>query len=250
MLKRKFKSFRKIVRNIDQFTIMELNKNHTYSELKKIARKESAEYIYSHLSIAILFNSDESYWSYLMTNKPKDGLLLEFGVYLGRSINYMAEQLKKDKDPRTFYGFDSFEGLSEDWGGTSLTRGTFSTSGELPEVLPNVKLIKGWVNDTLLPFLDKIDETDRIISYLHLDMDVYSPTKYVLNNIIPYLKVGSIIDFDDLIGFPGWKQGEFKAMQETLDNICKYEHIAYCELNHLKEPYQGIMKSAIKITDI
>jgi hypothetical protein len=42
---------------------------------------------------------------------PSTGLILEFGVFSGNSINIIA-----DKFPlRTIYGFDSFEGLPEEW---------------------------------------------------------------------------------------------------------------------------------------
>ena len=38
---------------------------------------------------------------------------LEFGVFRGKSINLFAKILKKSKSK--IYGFDSFEGLNEDW---------------------------------------------------------------------------------------------------------------------------------------
>ncbi len=251
MFEGKLKSVKKILKQLDEFTETELNEhNKTIAEVKKIALKESAVYVYNHIAKAVLFDSVESYWSFLISNVPKTGLLLEFGVYKGNSINYLAEQLKNNKDQRTIYGFDSFEGLSEDWGGTSLTRGTFSTSGKLPEVLPNVKLIKGWVNDTLLPFLEKTDEKEKSLAYIHMDFDVYTPTKYVLSHLFQFLKPGTIIDFDELVGFPGWKEGEYKALQETLNGKCKYEHIAFCENKNAENRFHGIIKAGIRITDI
>jgi hypothetical protein len=62
------------------------------------------------------------------------------------------------------YGFDSFEGLPEDWAigvmnGKEDTdrfiRGkTFDLRGNLPVVRPNVRLLKGWFDKTLPEFLD------------------------------------------------------------------------------------------------
>ena len=46
-----------------------------------------------------------------------DNLYIEFGVFSGTSINYFSKNLKKK-----IYGFDSFEGLKEDWVGTTVTR--------------------------------------------------------------------------------------------------------------------------------
>ena len=45
------------------------------------------------------------------------GARLELGVYEGRSINFMA---KLDPD-WTYHGFDSFEGLPEEWSLGRLT---------------------------------------------------------------------------------------------------------------------------------
>ena len=49
-------------------------------------------------------------WHHYLS-KIHDGAALEFGVWNGRSINYMAEV----RPDATFYGFNSFEGLPENW---------------------------------------------------------------------------------------------------------------------------------------
>jgi hypothetical protein len=64
---------------------------------------------------------------------------LEFGVYRGTSINFFASRLNG-----VLYGFDSFEGLNESMPGTNAIKGTFNLGGDMPTVLSNVKLIKGW----------------------------------------------------------------------------------------------------------
>jgi hypothetical protein len=45
------------------------------------------------------------------------GLLLEFGVNRGRSANFFCKILDSANDTRNYYGFDTFTGLTEDWGG-------------------------------------------------------------------------------------------------------------------------------------
>ena len=45
----------------------------------------------------------------------------------------------------------------------------------------NFSLIKGDINKTLLEFLNKNKKLK--ISFLHLDMDVYEPTKFALDNL-------------------------------------------------------------------
>ena len=178
------KKIRQLLGGINKYTQLELSERSTFTELERIARKESAEYMYNNLEQSILFDNAYAYWSYLISRIPQTGLLLEFGVYHGNSINHIAKQLLENKDDRTIYGFDSFEGLSEDFGGTGIRKGEMSLHGNLPEVLSNVRLIKGWAEETFLPFLDKTENGKKTIAYLHLDMDVYTPTKFVLENSI------------------------------------------------------------------
>ena len=41
----------------------------------------------------------------------QEGLILEFGVHMGKSINILAKKMNGKK----LYGFDSFEGIPEAW---------------------------------------------------------------------------------------------------------------------------------------
>ena len=57
------------------------------------------------------FKDREELLRYSISKTKANGLFLEFGVSAGRTVNYIAS-LVPDK---TIYGFDSFEGLPEDW---------------------------------------------------------------------------------------------------------------------------------------
>ena len=139
---------------------------------------------------------------------------LEFGVYKGTSINFFSKHVN------TIYGFDSFEGLKEDWAGYELQKGYFSLNRKPPKLNKNVIPVVGWVQDTLVPFLEKHKPE---INFLHLDMDTYESTKFVLTKIKPYLVKNCIIAFDELYNFSGWELGEYKALKETFnDNEYKY----------------------------
>ena len=46
-------------------------------------------------------------------------------------------------------------------------------------------------------------------------MDTYGPTKFVLEKIKPYLVNSSILIFDGLYNYPGWKYGEYQALMEV-----------------------------------
>jgi hypothetical protein len=132
----------------------------TVSKLFDISRTDSAEYFKKYMSDIMLFENREEFWDYSLTKMKNQGVVLEFGVFRGNSINYMSSKMKTTK----FYGFDSFEGLQEDWLGNYMPKGFFNLKGELPKVNKNVELIKGWFNETLPSFLVKEKVEIRIFS--------------------------------------------------------------------------------------
>ncbi len=140
------------------------------------------------------------------------GLWLEFGVWNGSSINYIAR-----KTADTVFGFDSFEGLPSDWsqGGTrdSLVKADHFKVQRLPSVRGNVQLVKGWFDATLPPFLAQHPEP---VAFMHIDSDVYESAKTVLDCLGDRLVKGSIIVFDELYNYPKWEEHEYKALQEFL----------------------------------
>ena len=147
----------------------------------------------------------------LKKRNTSNDLFLEFGVFRGDSINLFSEFLSKKN--LTIYGFDSFEGLEEEWNMNEYNPiGTFSLNKKKPKVSNNVKLIVGKVQETLESFLK--ENKDKKITFAHLDMDTYTPTKFTLEKIKPYLVKNSIIVFDQLYNYLGWKNGEFKALKE------------------------------------
>ena len=97
-----------------------------------------------------------------------DTLWLEFGVFQGRTINYISS-FTNDK----VYGFDCFNGLPEKWI-DGFEKGTFDLNGQLPRVKENVILIKGLFQDTLTTFLNSMNKK---VSFVHIDCDLYSSTK-------------------------------------------------------------------------
>ena len=149
----------------------------------------------------------------------EETLWLEFGVASGNTINYISKFTNN-----TVYGFDSFEGLPEKWR-DGIEKGFFSRNGILPQVNSNVKLIKGWFNETLVDFI-KIQ--NKKISFIHIDCDLYSSTKYVLATLINYIDNNCIIIFDELVNYPGFDgdNGELKAFYEFItENNVDYEWI-------------------------
>lgn len=153
-----------------------------------------------------------------LRHKP-DTLWLEFGVASGKTINYISEFTTNN-----VYGFDSFEGLPEKWR-DGFDKGKFSRNGDMPEVNKNVVLIKGWFEDTLPNF---IKEQNKKVSFIHMDADLYSSSKLILDNLKDYLDTDCIIVFDELVNYPGFdgETGELRAFYEFVcENTVNYEWI-------------------------
>ena len=141
--------------------------------------------------------------------KEKDYTYLEFGVYKGDTANFFSKYVNK------LYVFDSFEGLREDWVGGEDPAGTFSLDKKVPKLNNNVVPIVGWVQDTLENFLE---EKKPKINFVHMDMDTYETSKFILTKIKPYLNNDAIILFDDLWWHPAWDVGEYKALKEVFSD--------------------------------
>jgi len=147
-----------------------------------------------------------------------DGLNLEFGVYNGKSIRRIALLVNQE-----IHGFDSFEGLPESW--NDEPKGSYSAEGYLPEVPKNVVLHKGWFNETLPVFISKFNAPVR---FLHIDCDLYSSTKTILDLLAPKIITGTVIVFDEFIGYKSWDKYEFKAFNEAAQRYgWKYELLTF-----------------------
>lgn len=161
------------------------------------------------------------------------GVICEFGVQWGGTLSQLIN-LRSIYEPfnhsRTIVGFDTFEGFpsvhEED--GDQYRQGDLATpegyEKTLAQILhliesfppmPHIRkhaLIKGDASLTIDDWLDA--NPHAIIALAIFDMDLYSPTKAVLEKIRPRLTRGSVLAFDELNcqAFPG----ETRALDEVL----------------------------------
>ncbi len=174
--------------------------------------------------------------SYALDNRCQDikGIVAEFGVFKGISLNHMARH-----DPTvTFYGFDSFIGLPEDWPfneGLTMRRDKFDLDGMPPEVEKNVTIVSGWFNESISRWKE---DCPSDISLLHIDCDLYSSALCVLNELNDRIVKGTVIVFDELCDFrllanprvrmhneivtkvyTKWRHGEWKALNEWVNKF-------------------------------
>lgn len=186
--------------------------------------QSSAAFEKAYLWNVPTFKKRKDLFAHCLNIANTNPLYLEFGTYKGNSINILA----KLRPQQPFYGFDSFEGLPENWT-LGCKKGAFSMQGNLPAVRSNVTLIKGFFEVSLPPFI--MAHKHEKIAFLHIDCDLYSSTKTVLENLYPLITNGTIICFDEYYNYPDWENGEYKAFLEfTTTHKIEFEYVGYIRM--------------------
>jgi hypothetical protein len=133
-------------------------------------------------------------YQWLLDHAKLDGPIdyVEFGVSHGESIHWWVDHNRHPET--TFVGFDSFAGLPEKW--QNWGEGSFSTGGKIPSIDDSrCKFVKGFFDSTVPAWVNGRDFSRRTV--LHLDADLYTSTLLVLTQLMPKLKPGSILIFDE-----------------------------------------------------
>ena len=195
-------------------------------DLRMDAKRDTVAYITPHLKTAMLFADRYALLTYavkLAKATTPTGLVCEFGVAGGKTLRHIA-----DLWGGPVHGFDSFEGLPEDWTGTAEQAGRFDLKGKLPKLAPNATLHVGWFEKSLTPFLVTHAGPAAL---LHLDADLYSSTKTVLEAMRNRIAPGTVIVFDEYYNYPNWREHEFKAFQEFVtDAELAYKYVGFSTL--------------------
>ena len=116
-------------------------------------REECYQYFKEYFFRAMLFDGDDDIRSFSIStaleNHNEDDLYLEFGVATGNTINFFSKYLKLKNI--VIHGFDNFTGNTENWiGNKTRVKGAWNRGGIPPKVEPNVKLVVGDIQNTLL----------------------------------------------------------------------------------------------------
>lgn len=147
---------------------------------------------------------------------PDEGLILEFGVATGTTIRLLAKLFY----PRRIHGFDSFDGLPEPWG--HYRAGHFACA--VPDVPSNVDLVVGLFAETLPAFLATHPGDAALI---HLDADLYSSTKTVLELLAPRIVTGTIVVLDEYFIMEEHERRAFDEFILTHNRACRFDARAY-----------------------
>ncbi|MGY1721919.1 class I SAM-dependent methyltransferase [Blastococcus sp. SYSU DS0533] len=182
------------------------------------AAVRSARFAAREMPTARAFHDRTSTLEHGLEIAPRGGMALEFGVFEGRSLEIVAARRGRCE----VYGFDSFEGLPEDYR-PHVRAGAFAV-GSLPDV-EGAELVVGWFEETLPQFLASHPGP---VDFVHVDGDLYSSAVTVLELVGPRLAAGSVLVFDEFFNFPGWEAHEFRAWQEWLTRTgARAEYMAY-----------------------
>ncbi len=169
---------------------------------------------------------------------PVQGSIIECGVNWGGGLMMFA-QLSSILEPvnlqRRIIGFDTFSGFASldqaDLQGAStnaeLKAGGYAADSwdDLHRCIslydanrfighvPKVTLVRGDACEEIPRFLEEHPYT--IVSMLHLDFDVYEPTKAAIEHFLPRMPKGAVIIFDELNNTL-WP-GETRAVLDSLN---------------------------------
>ncbi len=177
------------------------------------------------------------------------GVICEFGVQWGATMVQLINMrgiYEPYNHSRRIVGFDTFEGFPvlDDKDGSQVRVSDYATGADYVPVLNEVlqlheaasplgyikkfDLVKGDASQTFTKWLD--DNPAAIISMAIFDMDIYKPTKDILEKITPRLTKGAVLVFDELNcpHFPG----ETEALREVLGlgnlSLRRFPHQAFC----------------------
>jgi len=176
------------------------------------------------------------------------GEIVEFGIFKGNSFFRWIKfrDLLEHTASRKVIGFDIFgdfpeAGFQEDKdkrdafvaetnGGISISYEEINSLLDVQGLNRNVDIIKGDILVTLDEYLKKNPHLK--ISLLHIDVDLYEPTKHVLERLYERVTKGGIIIFDDYGAFAGTN----KAVDDFFGN----------EREIMKLPYSNAISYIVK----
>ena len=195
------------------------------TDLQLRAKAQSVDYIVAHMGDALICEDRWDLLAFAAKEAPAQGLVLECGVADGASLRHLARTTS-----RPLHGFDSFEGLPENWAGTFERKGKFGRGGALPEVPAHVALHKGWFEQTLPAFVAA--NPGQAIAFLHVDCDIYSSTVTVFRELASRLQPGTVVVFDEYFNYPNWQRHEWRAFQEFIrDSGFSYRYLGFAQKN-------------------
>jgi O-methyltransferase len=133
-----------------------------------------------------------------------DGDFVECGVWRGFCSAVLTQYLDFQMQDRTFYLYDTFEGIPPDLDSEKHDSPLFREAGLYESVLarfaryPNVRVVKGTVPDS---FAQSVPER---IAFMHIDMNSSKSEIATLEALFDRIVPGGLVVFDDY-GWTGYQ---------------------------------------------
>ena len=185
------------------------------SPLKNHPLVRSFAWVFGLPKLPPLFFHRWALFDRMIEQSKKDRPFYEFGVWRGVAFRYLIKTFK------TGYGFDTFQGIPEDWHGEKS--GSYSSEGKIPQI-EGGEFVVGEFEETLPHFFSKPRPKASIINF---DADLYSSTICALNCSQSIIDQHTILIFDEFITNKNWEEDEFKALNDFCTaNAYSYEVLA------------------------
>jgi len=183
------------------------------------------------------------------------GSIVECGVLRGGSLFTWAKLsaiLEPANHLRRVIGFDTFEGFPELHEKDGLSTSRHASAGGLgadsyDDILraaavfdlnrpvghiPKIELVRGDIRQSIPRYLE--ENPQLVVSLLHLDVDLYEPTKVALERLIPRMPRGAVIVFDEL-----------NAKIWTGETIAVHEVVGLSKLRIERFPFDSFISYAV-----
>lgn len=168
------------------------------------------------------------------------GVIMEFGVFKGVSLVRLAifRSLFSNANSIKIVGFDTFDKFPEathendrkhrdsfikEAGNLSISEHQLYESLKRRGLDTNVELIKGDICKTCPKYVEEHPELK--ISLLHIDVDLYEPTKVIMHQLYTKVVNDGIIIFDDYATFGGETKAIDEFFKDKFVNIQKFPFI-------------------------
>lgn len=192
-------------------------------DMEKTWEYENGFYLTSHPS---RLAKSIVHWELYKKILSLPGEIVECGVFKGASMVRFATYRDMAESPysRKIIGFDAFgefppSSLPEDkefidhfqdMSGTGIPEDELAKCLKAKNI-DNFELVGGDVCETIPEYISRNRELK--IALLHVDVDVYDPTKVILDHLLGHMVPGGLIVFDDY----GTVYGETRAIDEFLE---------------------------------
>jgi hypothetical protein len=177
------------------------------------------------------FSKFASHYEFFKMSSNIRGEIVECGVFKGASLAKWVKfrELLENKYSRKIIAFDTFgkfpdahyekdkvqrNKFIQEAGDSSISLKQLTSLLDGLSLNSNIELVEGDILETVPQYT--IDNPQLKISLLHVDVDLYEPTKVILDELYPHVANGGVIVFDDYGAFAGANKAVDEYFKENV----------------------------------